>query len=71
MDVVYCISFIHKYAIVGAIGGRGGTETSATVLTSVNCVGNESTLQECSSMASTSCSSQEIATVICQGTYQS
>ncbi len=53
--------------IVGAIGGRGGTETSGTGLTRVNCFGNESKLTDCEKTVSTSCSSQEIATVNCQG----
>lgn len=53
--------------LTGAIGGLGGTETSATVLTRVNCLGNESKLLDCTNTLSTSCSSQEIATVICQG----
>ena len=52
---------------LGAIGGKGSTETTSTILTSVNCLGNESTLLGCQSTASTSCNSQEIATVICQG----
>ena len=55
--------------LAGAIGGRGGAETSNTVLTMVDCMGNESTIQDCSSIETTECTSQEIATVICQGTY--
>ena len=51
----------------GAIGGRGGTATSATIISSVDCVGNESTLLDCGIVMSTDCMSQEIATVVCQG----
>lgn len=55
--------------IVGAIGGQGGTETENPALSYVNCMGNESYLLECSTMNTTVCSSEEIATVICQGTF--
>ena len=52
---------------IGAIGGIGGAETAFTVLSDVNCIGNESTILECPSLTSSICVSQEIATVICQG----
>ena len=53
---------------LGAIGGRGSAETFNTILTEVNCLGNESLLLECSVVNTEVCASQEIATVICQGT---
>ena len=56
------------FCCLGAIGGRGGAETFNTILTEVNCLGNESSLLECSTMTE-ACASQEIATVICQGIY--
>ena len=52
---------------LGAIGGRGGAQTSSTVLTDVNCFGNESSLLDCAAINSSDCISQEIATVTCQG----
>ena len=55
--------------IVGAIGGRGGAESFDTILTDVNCIGNESSLLECSAMKADVCASEEIATVICQGRH--
>ena len=54
--------------IAGAIGGIGGAETFDTILTNVNCQGTESSILDCPAMNSTECVSQEIATVICQGT---
>ncbi len=54
---------------VGAIGGKGGTETENPALSNVKCTGNESYLLECSVMNTTVCSSEEIATVICQGIF--
>jgi len=62
-----CIFIFDIMLIVGAIGDRGGTETSGTGIARVNCFGNESKLTDCERGVTTSCSSQEIATVICQG----
>ena len=61
------LPFFSKSIFTGALGGQGGTESETTVLTSVNCMGNESTLLSCETMNSTNCISKEIATVICQG----
>ena len=55
------------FQFAGAIGGRGGTTSETTVITRVNCSGNESELIKCEAINSTSCISKEIATVICQG----
>ncbi len=56
-------------SISGAIGGRGGAENFDTILTGVECLGNESSLLECSAMSTEFCGSQEIATATCQGIY--
>ena len=55
--------------ILGAIGGRGGAENFDTILTEFSCLGNESSLLECSRVNTDVCTSQEIATVVCQGLY--
>lgn len=55
------------FCFIGAIGGRGGTLTDGTVLTGVNCFGNESMLLDCETLETVNCVSQEVATVICQG----
>ena len=64
----YVCGVILRWDIAGAIGGIGGAETFDTILTSVNCQGTESSILDCPAMNSTECVSQEIATVICQGT---
>lgn len=53
--------------VIGAIGVRGGAETTDTVFTGVACRGNESVILDCPGTLSTECLTQEIATVICQG----
>lgn len=62
-----CVCVLRSCDIAGAIGGIGGTASEGTVLTAVQCVGNETGIVGCTAMASTECLSQELATVICQG----
>ena len=59
--------YLFKSTCAGAIGEPGGTETVNTVLSMVNCVGNESALLDCENVDTTDCLSEEVATVICQG----
>ena len=54
-------------ACLGAIGGRGGTESFGSVLSRVTCLGEESAILECSVLYTVECLSEEIATVVCQG----
>lgn len=64
---MYVCMYNGTASYLGAIGGRGSAETSNTVLTAVGCLGNESSIADCSIMETVDCTSQEIATSICQG----
>ncbi len=66
-SIVGIASITDWFILIGAIGGKGSTETTNTILTGVKCIGNESSLLDCGSLPSSSCNSQEIATAICQG----